>query len=83
MMFPPRLSGIVHRGRVDLHEPDVLALVPPTEDIAHLDCVWELDAESSPLVTPTEAGDEEVRRFLLDFGRRVLASGTRGRRTRR
>jgi hypothetical protein len=58
---------------------DVLALVPPTEEIVHLDLVWQLDADTSPLRMlelwrPTDAADEGVRRFLLDFGRRVLAA---------
>lgn len=83
-MFPRRLTGIEHRGRVELHEPDVLALVPPTEDIVHLRRVWELDTQSSPLVMlelwrPTDEGDEAVRQFLLDFGRRVLAAARRPR----
>jgi hypothetical protein len=51
-MFPPRLTGIVHRGRVELHTPDVLALVPPTEDIVYLNRVWRLEA-SRPPAPPT------------------------------
>lgn len=50
LVFPPRLTGVVHRGRVELNEPDVLSLVPPTEDILHLDRVWKLHEHASPLV---------------------------------
>jgi diguanylate cyclase (GGDEF)-like protein len=55
---------------------DVLRLLPPDEDTAHLDRVWGLTADSSPLENltlwhPTDAGDLEMRRVLLDFGYRV------------
>jgi diguanylate cyclase (GGDEF)-like protein len=58
---------------------DVLALLPPPEDTAHLDRVWRLAADSSPMEKlalwhPTDAGDLELRRFLLDFGHRVLGA---------
>jgi hypothetical protein len=81
-MFPARLTDIAHRGRVELHEPDVLAVVPPTEDIVHLDRVWKLHEHSSPLVMlelwrPSDEGDEIIRQFLLDFGRQVLAAARR------
>ena len=57
-------------------QQDVLALLPPTEDIAHLDRVWRLTADSSPLEKltlwhPTDPGDLDLRRFLLDFGHEV------------
>jgi len=57
-------------------QQDVLALLPPTEDIAHLDRVWRLTADSSPLEKltlwhPTDPGDLDLRRFLLDFGHQV------------
>jgi hypothetical protein len=81
-MFPPRLTDIAHRGRVELNEPDVLALVPPTEDILHLDRVWKLHEHTSPLVMlecwqPTDEFDKFMRQWLLDFGRRVLAAARR------
>jgi hypothetical protein len=81
-MFPPRLTRIAHRGRVDLYEPDVLAVVPLTEDIAHLNVIWKLDQHTSPLVMlelwrPSDEGDQIIRQFLLDFGRRVLAAARR------
>lgn len=57
-------------------QQDVLALLPPPEDTAHLDRVWRLTADSSPLEKltlwhPTDPGDLDLRRFLLDFGHRV------------
>ena len=87
-MFPPRLTEIGPRGRVLVsppREPDVLALVPPTEEIVHLDAVWKLDAEMSPLTAlvlwrPTDPDDQFVRAWLLDFGQRVLAAARRGSR---
>ena len=59
---------------------DVLAQVPPTKEILHLEDLWRLDADSSPLEQlllwqPTDKVDQHVRRFLLDFGHRVLAAG--------
>ena len=54
--FPPRLTGIVHRGRVTVPSGaprvrpaiawhrDVLALVPPTPDIWYLERLHELPA---------------------------------------
>ena len=84
MAFPKRLTEKAHRGRVELPrpEPDVFELVPPTRDTLHLDRVWRLDERSSPLLRlmlwePTDEGDKEVRRFLLDFGRQVLAAERR------
>ncbi len=61
---------------------DVLAQVPPTKDILHLESVWRLAANSSPLELlelwqPTDEDDQCLRRFLLDFGRRVLAAERR------
>jgi diguanylate cyclase (GGDEF)-like protein len=54
----------------------VLTLLPPSEDAAHLNRVWRLTADSSPLENvslwhPTDPGDLEMRRVLLDFGHRV------------
>ena len=81
-MFPPRLTAIAHRGRMELNEPDVLELVPPTEDILHLNCVWKLHEHTSPLVMlelwqPTDEFDQFLRQWLLNFGRRVLAAARR------
>jgi hypothetical protein len=81
-MFLPRLTDIAHRGRVELHELDVLALVPPTEDILYLERVWKLHEHTSPLVMlelwrPTDEFDKFIRQWLLDFGRRVLAAERR------
>jgi hypothetical protein len=81
-MFPPRLTAIAHRGRVELNEPDVLELVPPTEDILHLNRVWKLHEHTSPLVMlelwqPTDEFDQFLKQWLLDFGRRVLAAARR------
>ena len=58
---------------------DVLAQVPPTKEILHLETLWRLDADSSPLEQlllwqPTDKTDQYLRRFLLDFGHRVLAA---------
>jgi diguanylate cyclase (GGDEF)-like protein len=57
---------------------DVLALVPPTRDILHLQGVWCLAANSSPLMKlalwhPTDEGEQWFRQFLLDFGHEVVA----------
>lgn len=57
---------------------DVLALVPPTEDIVRLESAWCLAADSSPLMKlalwhPTDEGDQWFRQFLLDFGHEVAA----------
>ena len=59
---------------------DVLAEVPPTKEIVYLENIWRLDAGSSPLQLlwlwePTDKTDQYLRRFLLDFGHRVLAAG--------
>src|SRR5262249_28415261 len=58
---------------------DVLRLIPLPEDVRHLDAIWRLAADSSPLETwrlwqPTDKGNQYVRCFLLDFGHRVLAA---------
>ena len=63
-------------------QPDVLALVPPTEDIVHLEDVLRLAADSSPLEQlrlwhPADESDQAFRRFLIDFGHRVLAAERR------
>jgi len=60
---------------------DVLALLPPPEDTAHLDRVWRLTADSSPLDNltlwhPTDPDDLNLRRVLLDFGHRVRGAET-------
>jgi diguanylate cyclase (GGDEF)-like protein len=57
---------------------DVLALVPPTEDMLHLQSVWCLAAYSSPLMklalwNPTDEDDRVLRRLLLYFGDEVMA----------
>lgn len=59
---------------------DVLAQVPPTKEILHLEDLWRLDADSSPLEQlmlwqPTDTTDQYLRCLLLDFGHRVLAAG--------
>jgi hypothetical protein len=61
---------------------DVLTLIPPTDDILHLEGVLRLAADSSPLEQlllwrPTDQADQHLRRFLLDFGHRVLAAERR------
>jgi diguanylate cyclase (GGDEF)-like protein len=58
---------------------DVLTLVPPTEDMRHLQSVWCLAADSSPLMKlalwhPTDEDDRVLRRFLLYFGDEVMAT---------
>jgi diguanylate cyclase (GGDEF)-like protein len=57
---------------------DVLALVPPTEDIVRLESAWCLAAGSSQLMKlalwqPPE-DDEFLRQFLLDFGHEVAVA---------
>jgi hypothetical protein len=61
---------------------DVMALIPVTPDIRHLEGVLTLTADSSPLEQlllwqPTDKGDQYLRCFLLDFGHRVLAAERR------
>jgi hypothetical protein len=61
-------------------DPDVLTLVPPTEDIVRLESIWSLAADSSPLVKlalwrPSDESDQCLREFLLDFGHDVAARG--------
>ena len=63
-------------------QQDVLALIPPTESVLLLEGVWRLAPDSSPLEQlrlwqPTDKGDQYLRRFLLDFGHRVLAAERR------
>jgi hypothetical protein len=78
--WPQRLSEVRARGRVVVTpppEPDVLKLVPPTADIAHLDRVFRIDEKTSPLVMlelwrPTDPVDEYIRSYLIAFGRSVL-----------
>jgi hypothetical protein len=83
MAFPKRLTAITHRGRVTVaRDRDVLDQVPPTEDIAHLEHVWRLDAQSSPLTRllmwhPTEEQDTYVREYLIRFARQVILADRR------
>jgi diguanylate cyclase with GGDEF domain len=75
----PATLGLDVRLPDSAWQQDVLALLPPPEDTAHLDRVWRLTADSSPMEKltlwhPTDAGDLELRRFLLDFGHRVLGA---------
>ena len=61
---------------------DVLELIPPTDEILHLEGVLRLAADASPLEQlllwqPTDKGDQHLRRFLLDFAHRVLAAERR------
>jgi len=58
---------------------DVLALVPPTEDMVRLESAWCLAPDSSPLMklalwNSTDEGDQWLRQFLLDFGHDVAAA---------
>jgi len=60
-------------------DPDVLMLVPPTEDVVRLESVWSLAAHSSPLMKlalwqPSDEGEQLLREFLLDFGHDVAAT---------
>jgi diguanylate cyclase (GGDEF)-like protein len=60
-------------------EPDVLALVPPTEDIARLESLWSLAPDSSPLMKlalwqPGDEGEQLLREFLIEFGDDVVAT---------
>jgi hypothetical protein len=78
MAFPKRLTGIGHRGRVEqARGRDVLDVIPPTEDIRHLERVWGLTDESSPIIrlvmwNPTDEGDRAIRAYLLAFARVIL-----------
>jgi hypothetical protein len=61
---------------------DVLTLIPLTDDMRHLEEVLRLAVDSSPLEQlllwrPTDEADRYLRRFLLDFGHRVLAAERR------
>jgi diguanylate cyclase (GGDEF)-like protein len=58
---------------------DVLALVPPTEDMVRLESLWSLASDSSPLMKlalwqPGDEDEELLREFLLDFGHEVAAT---------
>jgi diguanylate cyclase (GGDEF)-like protein len=58
---------------------DVLALVPPTEDIARLESLWCVAPETSPLMKlalerPTDEFDQLMREYLQEFGDDVLAA---------
>jgi hypothetical protein len=61
---------------------DILTLIPLTDEMRHLEGVLRLAADSSPLEQlllwrPTDQADQHLRRFLLDFGHRVLAAERR------
>jgi len=61
---------------------DVLTQVPLPADMVHLEGVLRLAVDSSPLEQlllwrPTDEADRYLRRFLLDFGHRVLAAERR------
>ncbi len=61
---------------------DVLTLIPLTDDMRHSEDVLQLAVDSSPLDQlllwqPTDEADQYFRRFLLDFGHRVLAAERR------
>lgn len=58
---------------------DVLALIPPTEDILHLESVACLAADSNPLMRlalwrTRDDIDDFIREFLLGFGEDLLAA---------
>jgi diguanylate cyclase (GGDEF)-like protein len=58
---------------------DVLALVPPIEEIVHLESLWCLAPGSSPLMKlalwrPTDEFDQMMREVLHEFGDDVLAA---------
>ena len=78
--FPFRLTEKSHRGRVRVErDKDVADLVPPTDDIVHLERCWELDERSSPLLKvmlwkPENESDKAVRDLLVWFGRKVALS---------
>jgi hypothetical protein len=60
-------------------DQDVLALIPPTEDIVRLESGWGLAADSSPLMKlalwhPSDEDEQWLRQFLLDFGHDVAAA---------
>jgi diguanylate cyclase (GGDEF)-like protein len=62
---------------------DVLALLPPTEDVVRLESLWCLAPTSSPLMKlalwqPADEFEEAIREVLHDFGDDVLASRERG-----
>jgi hypothetical protein len=83
MAFPKRLTAIKHRGRVKVaRDRDVLDQVPPTDDIVHLEHVWRLDEQSSPLTQllmwrPTDEVDKRVREYLLAFAQQVISADRR------
>jgi hypothetical protein len=85
--WPPRLSDVGARGRVNVTpspQPDVLKLVPWTEDIRQLERVWKIDERTSPLVMlelwqPADEVDDMIRSYLIAFGRAVLAAAERDR----
>jgi hypothetical protein len=75
-MFPPRLTAIAHRGRVELNEPDVLELLPPTEDILHLNRGLEDPrAHVAPCDARVVAADGRVRRVHAAVASGLRAAG--------
>jgi hypothetical protein len=55
---------------------DVFDLVPPTDDVAHLEKCLELTDKSTPLHRavlwkPEDEGDKAIRELLVWFGRQV------------
>jgi hypothetical protein len=61
---------------------DVLALVPPPDEVLQFESVWRLTVDSSPLDRlqlwhPTDEVERDIRDYLLDFGARVLAAERR------
>jgi len=72
---PPAVQGLPDAA----WHRDVLALVPPTEDMIRLESLWCLAPGSSPLMKlalerPTDEFDQFLREFLLDFGHDVAAA---------
>jgi diguanylate cyclase (GGDEF)-like protein len=72
---PPSVQGLPDAA----WNRDVLALVPPTEDVARLESLWCLAPQSSPLMKlalwqPTDEDDQWFRELLLDFGHDVGAA---------
>ena len=76
---PPRTPPAGPTQPAVARDRDVLALVPPTEDIVRLESIWNLAADSSPLMKlalwqPSDEGEQLLREFLLDFGHDVAAT---------
>ena len=76
---PPASTPVHTDASAAAPQGDVLAQVPPTDDIVHLERLWRLRIDSSPLELlllwqQTDKVDQYLRCFLLDFGHRVLAA---------